>query len=122
MLSWLLPTKSIWVVHNPNKRSVWCSKSDCPKLGRKSSYDVVINDDDLGEIIKTGVSKEESEKENVSKRSKRVGAPTVKLHDLGVVAAFRSKKKALNFMDKLFKDNQGTTEVKLELSEINIES
>ena len=82
----------------------------------------MINDDDLGEIIKTGVSKEESEKENVSKRSKRVGAPTVKLHDLGVVAAFRSKKKALNFMDKLFKDNQGASEVKLELSEINIES
>ena len=57
-------TKSIWVVHNPQKSATWCSKSDCPKLGRKQVYDVVLNEKqentegELENIILLGVTDE----------------------------------------------------------------
>ena len=32
---------SIWVVYDPSKISVWCSKTDCPLLERDITYDVI---------------------------------------------------------------------------------
>ena len=37
---------SIWVVHNPYQRAVWCSKTDCEMMGRKTTYDVVKENKD----------------------------------------------------------------------------
>ena len=52
--------KSIWVVYDASKMSVWCSKSDCPKLNRKVTYDVVkegeTEDGELEEIITQGIT------------------------------------------------------------------
>ncbi len=60
-----LSLPSIWVVHNPHKRAVWCSKTDCQMLGRKTTYDVVKEntDPEAEDIIMTGVSKEASDEE-----------------------------------------------------------
>ena len=119
---------SIWVVHNPNKRAVWCSKTDCQMLGRKTTYDVVKEntDPEAEDFIMTGVSKEASEGEDVKRKVKRVGAPTVKLDNLGVVAAFTSKKKAVDFMNNYFKINQksitGEEDYELQMTEVKVTS
>jgi len=119
---------SIWVVHNPNKRAVWCSKTDCQMLGRKTTYDVVKEntDPEAEDIIMTGVSKEASEDEGVKRKVKRVGAPTVKLDNLGVVAAFTSKKKAVDFMNNYFRLNQksitGEEDYELQMTEVKVTS
>ena len=97
-------------------------------MGRKTTYDVVKEnkDPEAEDIIMTGVSKEVSEEEDVKRKVKRVGAPTVKLDDLGVLAAFTSKKKALDFMDNYFKLNQNTItgegDQELQMTEIRITS
>ena len=123
-----LSQPSVWVVHNPNKRAVWCSKTDCQMLGRKTTYDVVKEntDPEAEDIIMTGVSKEASEDEGVKRKVKRVGAPTVKLDNLGVVAAFTSKKKAVDFMNNYFRLNQksitGEEDYELQMTEVKVTS
>lgn len=119
--------KSIWVVHNPQRRATWCSKSDCPKLGRKQVYDVVLSekeensDGELENIIMLGVTEEaEIDEEKIEKKVRRVGEPTVKLHTLGAVASFTTKKKALQFMEDFFREHQDNSPDSLELSEIVI--
>ena len=119
--------KSIWVVHNPQRRATWCSKSDCPKLGRKQVYDVVLSekeensDGELENIIMLGVTEEaEIDEEKIEKKVRRVGEPTVKLHTLGAVASFTTKKKALQFMEDFFREHQDNSPASLELSEIVI--
>ena len=102
-----LEAKTIYVVHNPNERAIWCPNIDCSSMGRKTTYDVVKEnpDPEAEDIIMTGVSKEASEEEDVKRKVKRVGTPTVSLDNLGVIAAFTTKKKALDFMDNYFKLN-----------------
>ena len=123
-----LSLPSIWVVHNPNKRAVWCSKTDCQMLGRKTTYDVVKEntDPEAEDIIMTGVSKEASEAEDIKSKVKRVGAPTVKLDNVGVVAAFTSKNKAMDFMDNYCKLNQksitGEEDYELQMTEVKVTS
>ena len=119
--------KSVWVVHNPQRRATWCSKSDCPKLGRKKTYDVVLSDQEtntdgeLENIILLGVTDEaEIDESKIQKKVRRVGEPTVKLHSLGAVASFTSKKKALQFMEDFFREHQGSSPDSLEFSEVEI--
>jgi hypothetical protein len=116
----MIEVKSVWAIHQPSKQSTWCSKSDCPKLGRETTYDVVKKDADLEDIIKQGVSEEESAGSDVERRVKRVGSPTVKLHDLGIIATFTSKVKALSFMSEYFKGNQDAGVDPLQMTEIKI--
>jgi hypothetical protein len=103
---------SIWVVYNPAKISVWCSKTDCPLLGREVTYDVVKEeeqeDGELENIVKTGVSEEESETGEYNARVKRVSSPKIKHHDLGVIASFTSKKKATDYIEEYFRLNRET--------------
>jgi len=107
-----LPTdfKSIWVVYDATKTSVWCSKSDCPKLNRKVTYDVIKeeegDDGELQEIITQGVSEEMVKSGDYDRSVKRVGEPTIKNHDLGVMAAFTSKKKATDYIEEYFRLNR----------------
>ncbi len=119
--------KSVWVVHNPQRRATWCSKSDCPKLGRKQVYDVVLSDKEenvdgeLENIILLGVTDEaELDESKIEKKVRRVGEPTIKLHALGAVASFTSKKKALRFMEDFFREHQDKSPESLELSEVII--
>lgn len=116
---------SIWVVHNPQKRATWCSKTDCPMLGRKTTYDVV-KDGEADQIIQTGVSEEAANAPDVKQKVKRVGEPTVKLDTLGVVAAFTSKKKAIDFADNYFRLNQNTItgegDYELQITEVRVTS
>ena len=103
---------SIWVVYDASKISVWCSKSDCPLLGREVTYDVVkeqeADDGELESIIKTGLSEEESAAGDYDSRVKRLSSPKIKHHDLGVIASFTSKKKATNFIEDYFRMNRST--------------
>lgn len=103
---------SIWVVYDPSKISVWCSKTDCPLLGREVSYDVMkeeeAEDGELEAIIKHGLSEEESESGEYDARIKRVSSPRIKHHDLGVIASFTSKKKATDYIEEYFRLNRGT--------------
>lgn len=121
---------SIWVVYDPSKISVWCSKTDCPLLGREVTYDVVKEeeqeDGELDAIIKTGVSEEESESGDYDARVKRVSSPRIKHHDLGVIASFTSKKKATDYIEEYFRLNRGTftgeTNPEIGISEIIVTS
>ena len=89
-----LEAKSIFVVYNPRKQARWCSKIDCPALGRKTSYDVVREVDEEAEaLIQTGVSEEASQGEDVKQRVKRVSEPKVKFDDLGVLGRSPPKRK-----------------------------
>lgn len=123
----LFRPKSIWVIHNPQKRATWCSKSDCPKLGRKEVYDVVLNEKqentegELENIILLGVTDEaDIDESKVEQRVKRVGEPTVKLHNLGIVGSFTKKKKALAFMEDYFKTNQDQSPGELMMTEVKL--
>ena len=123
-----LSLPSIWVVHNPNKRAIWCPNVDCSSMCRKTTYDVVKEntDPEAEDIIMTGVSKEASEEDDVKRKVKRVSAPTIKLDNLGVVAAFTTKKKAIDFMDNYFKLNQNTIsgdeDYELQMTEVKVTS
>tara|TARA_Y100000004_G_C8949414_1_gene427749 strand:- start:2188 stop:2655 length:468 start_codon:yes stop_codon:yes gene_type:complete len=102
-----LTTTSVWVVFDATRTGVWCSKTDCPKLARDISFDVaeeVQTDDGLEAVIKTGLSEEEAE--SYENRKKRIGSPTIKHHDLGVIASFSTEKKATKFIKHYFKVNQ----------------
>ena len=121
-----ISVSSIWVVHQPNRMATWCSKSDCPKLGRKTTYDVILKetqeneDGELEHLIKEGVAPEDIDENEVETKIARVGGPTVKLHDLGVVAAFTTKVKALGFMDEYFKANQDQNPGELMMTEVKV--
>jgi|APSaa5957512535_1039671.scaffolds.fasta_scaffold00230_20 hypothetical protein len=103
---------SIWVVYDPSKISVWCSKTDCPLLGREVSYDVMkeeeAEDGELEAIVKHGISEEDSKSGEYDARIKRVSSPRIKHHDLGVIASFTSKKKATDYIEEYFRLNRGT--------------
>ncbi len=103
---------SIWVVYDASKISVWCSKTDCPLLGREVTYDVVkeeeSDDGELESIIKTGLSEEESNNGDYNARVMRLSSPKIKHHDLGVIASFTSKKKATTFIEDYFRMNRAT--------------
>lgn len=104
--------KSIWIVYDASKISVWCSKSDCPKLNRKVTYDVVkeeeSEDGELEEIITQGVTEEMVKSGDYDRSVKRVGEPTTRHHDLGVLASFTSKRKATDYIEEYFRLNRGT--------------
>lgn len=121
-----ISVSSIWVVHQPDRMATWCSKADCPKLGRKKSYDLILKetqeneDGELEHLIKEGVAPEDINEEEVETKIARVGGPTVKLHDLGVVAAFTTKHKALAFIDEYFKTNQDQNPGELMMTEVKV--
>tara|TARA_B100000963_G_scaffold362053_2_gene402774 strand:- start:8065 stop:8520 length:456 start_codon:yes stop_codon:yes gene_type:complete len=123
-----LEAKTIYVVHNPYQRAIWCPNIDCQTMGRKTTYDVVKEnpDPEAEDIIMTGVSKEASEEKDVKRKVKRVGTPTVSLDNLGVIAAFTTKKKALDFMDNYFRLNQrsitGDGDQELQMTEVIVNS
>ena len=122
-----LEARSIFVVYNPRKQARWCSKIDCPALGRKTSYDVVREVDGEAEsIIQTGVSEEASGEGDVTRRVKRVSEPKIKFDDLGVLGSFTTKKKAIDFADTYFRLNQnnlsGDDDYELSISEVMISS
>lgn len=104
--------KSIWVVYDASKMSVWCSKSDCPKLNRKVTYDVVkeeeTEDGELEEIITQGITEEMVKSGDYDRSVKRVGEPTTRHHDLGVLASFTSKRKATEFIEEYFRLNRAS--------------
>jgi len=122
----LFKPKSIWVVHQPSRRATWCSKSDCPKLGRKTTYDVVLReqqenaDGELENIIQLGIQADYVDDTKIEKKVRRVGEPTVKLHALGVIAAFTSEKKALNYLDEYFREHQDKSPDDLSITEIKM--
>ena len=120
---------SIWVVYDPSKIAVWCSKTDCPLLGRETTYDVIkeeSEDSDLESIIKTGVSKEESESGDYDSRIKRVSSPKIRYHDLGAIGAFTTKTRATEFIEEYFRLNRetliGETTPEICLTEVIINS
>jgi hypothetical protein len=116
----MIEVKSVWTIHQPSRQATWCSKSDCPKLGRKTTYDVVTKDDDLNDVITQGVSVEDSNAKEVERKVKRVGSPTVKLHNLGILATFTTKIKAMAFMTEYFESNQDSDVDPLQMTEIKI--
>jgi hypothetical protein len=116
----MIEVKSVWAIHQPSRQATWCSKSDCPKLGRKTTYDVVTKDDDLNDVITQGVSVEDSNAKEVERKVKRVGSPTVKLHNLGILATFTTKIKAMAFMTEYFESNQDSDVDPLQMTEIKI--
>ena len=123
--------KSVWVVHNPRKRPRLCHKASCeccPPLGRKVTYDIIKEgteeneDGELEDIIMQGVSEEAANAEDVKQKVKRVGPPTIKYDPLGVVSAFSSKKKAIDFLEEYFRLNQDSDPDELHITEVKVVS
>lgn len=117
---------SVWVVHQPNRTATWCSKSDCPKLGRSKSYDLILketkenSEGELEHLIREGVPEGDVNDDEVETKIPRIGGPTIKLHSLGVVAAFTTKMKALAFIEEYFKANQDQDPGELLMTEVKV--
>jgi hypothetical protein len=74
------------------------------------TYDVVKEEEDedgeLQEIITQGVSEEMVKSGDYDRSVKRIGEPTIRNHDLGVLAAFTSRKKATDYIEEYFRLNR----------------
>ena len=90
-----LEVKTIWAVYDPMKTSVWCSKIDCPLLGRETTYDTVKQieneEGELESVIETGLSEEETKSGEYESQSFQQALKA------GEVYEFKSKRRAEKF-------------------------
>lgn len=77
-------------------------------------------DGELENIIQLGVQADYVDDTKIEKKVRRVGEPTVKLHALGVIAAFTSEKKALKYLDEYFREHQDKSPDDLSITEIKM--
>ena len=77
----------IYLVYNPHNIRVWCSKTDCPHLGRESRIDMVKQPVDEG-CKAMGIETEDIEVPVVPVSEPKNGA-----HPLGIIAAFGTERK-----------------------------
>jgi len=92
----------IYLVYNPHNIRVWCSKTDCPHLGRESRIDMVKQPVDAEAAAAMGIEEEEIEVPVV-----RVSEPKNGAHPLGILAAFGTELEATKFVQKYYRSNKG---------------
>ena len=91
----------IYLVYNPHNIRVWCSKTDCPHLGRESRIDMVKQPVDSEAAAAMGIEEEEVEVPVV-----RVSEPKNGAHSLGIIAAFGTEIEATKFIQKYYRRNK----------------
>ena len=95
----------IYLVYNPHNIRVWCSKTDCPHLGRESRIDMVKQPVDSEAAAAMGIEEEEVEVPVV-----RVSEPKNGAHSLGILAVFGTELEATKFVQKYYRHNKGMLE------------
>ena len=95
---------SVWLVYNPNDIQVWCSKVDCPHLGRETKVETVTQP--LTEEDKKGMDEELlaaiGDSDEISLPVLRVSEPKKGKHTLGIVAAFSTEREATNYIKRYY--------------------
>ena len=89
----------LFLVYNPYKMRVWCSKSDCPHLGRESRIEMVQQP--LPEEVDS-----ESDSERVEVPVVRLSEPKNGAHELGIMAVFGTEREAVKFVETYYKRNK----------------
>jgi len=106
-----LPIKDeLFLVYNPHNVRVWCSKLDCPHLGRESRIDMVKQPIDKEAAEAMGIEEDEVEVPVV-----RVSEPKNGAHPLGIIAAFGTEREATIFVEKYYRRNNGLLEESFQL-------
>ena len=91
----------IYLVYNPHNIRVWCSKTDCPHLGRESRIDMVKQPIDSEAAAAMGIEEAEVEVPVV-----RVSEPRNGAHSLGILAVFGTELEATKFVQKYYRHNK----------------
>ena len=99
-----LPIKDeLYIVYNPHNVQVWCSKVDCPHLGRESKVDVIKQpvDPEIAKAMADAGS--ESIPKTVDVPVLRVSEPRKNTHALGIMAVFGNEMEATQYITKYYK-------------------
>jgi hypothetical protein len=99
-----LPIKDeLYIVYNPHNVQVWCSKVDCPHLGRETKVDVIKQpiEPDLAKAM--AAVGDEDIPETVEVPVLRVSEPRKNAHALGIMAVFGSELEATQYITKFYK-------------------
>jgi len=92
-----LPIKDeLFLVFNPYNIRLWCSKTDCPHLGRESRIDMVKQpvDEDLADAMQA---------EEIEVPVVRVSEPRNGAHPLGILAVFGTEREAIKFVEQYYR-------------------
>lgn len=98
-----LPIKDeLYIVYNPHNVQVWCSKVDCPHLGRETKVDMVEHpvDEELAEAM---AAEGEEVPEQVEVPILRISEPRKNAHALGIMAVFGTQLEATQYIETFYK-------------------
>jgi hypothetical protein len=123
--------KSIWAVFNPRKVSVWCEKSNCPVTGRRTKLSTIeLKKSQTMSAFLTGEAEEpvtEDSDEITQVSVLRDAGPKFRHHPIGIIASFRTQRKAQKYIESYYRANQDTLAAMvvddvplLEIAEIHI--
>lgn len=90
---------SVWVVYSPDRFSVWCHRSDCPRQARKVKYSTET-EDELQDAI---LGKDELPADAVIVD---ISEPTLQNHPLGLLATFLDEESAQTFVENWHRKNR----------------
>ena len=96
----------VWLVYDPNKIRVWCSKNDCPHLNRELEKESVTQKVTLDKNLAETIGGEVGDETEVDVEVYRISAPRADNHPLGVVAAFGSEREAAKWVTNFYKRNK----------------
>lgn len=92
----------LYIVYNPHNVQVWCSKVDCPHLGRETRVDMVEHPVDE-ELAKAMAEEGEEVPDKVEVPVLRVSEPRKNAHALGIMAVFGNQLEATQYIEKFYK-------------------
>ena len=92
----------LFIVYNPHNVQVWCSKVDCPHLGRETKVDMVEQPVDE-ELAKAMESEGEEVPEQVEVPVLRISEPRKNAHALGIMAVFGTQLEATKYIETFYK-------------------
>jgi len=99
---------SVWLVYNPNDIRVWCSKVDCPHLGREAKVETVtqpLTEEDK-ETIDEELLAEIGDSNEISLPVLRVSEPKRAKHPLGILRAFGTEREATIYIKRYYRKIQ----------------
>ena len=111
----LSKASSVWVVYSPDRFSVWCHRSDCPRQARKVKY-ATEDSDELQDAI-MGVNEIPADAVIID-----ISEPTLQNHPLGLLATFMDEDSASEYVEQWHRKNRmsGAQQITLSVCEIPI--
>jgi hypothetical protein len=105
----LSKASAIWVVYSPDRFSTWCSKSDCPRQGRKVKYAAEGNEELKDAIMGVDELPEGAVIVDISE-------PTLQNHPLGLLGTFLDEESAQEFVEQWHRKNRMSNDSIITLS------